>query len=241
MCSWMVSSFSSRRMTSAGAVLAMVPSLARFVASYPPAARCGGAAAPNRRLSRAARPPTGGPPTGRAARDVLRRSRRASADRRRICPGLDGLDGGVERLDEVALADRPEEGAEQPPLQVLALADDRDVDAGRPVGLPGEVVRVARVTAPQVRVGRRQHDVVGIGPVVVQALPDAAGALGDVGIGEALVVDLQVVVGTVAEDLRAAGAEVRERRDELLRRRVRGLVEVDGGHVGALRWRWVVG
>src|SRR3954468_25028696 len=144
MCSWMVSSSSSRRMTSAGAVLAIgALACSRSVGSYPPAARCGDAAAPNRRLSaggpspRAGRPEDG-PPEMSSVGGVA-----ASADRRRIRPGLDGLDGGVKRLHQVALADRPEEGAEQPPLQVLALADDRDVDVGRPVGLPREVVGVA--------------------------------------------------------------------------------------------------
>src|SRR4051812_26310544 len=52
MCSWMVSSSSSRRMTSAGAVLAIgALACSRSVGSYPPAARCGCAAAPNRMLS----------------------------------------------------------------------------------------------------------------------------------------------------------------------------------------------
>ena len=98
-------------------------------------------------------------------------------------PGLDRLDAVDERLLEHALADRPEHELEQPSLEVLALADDDVVDVGRAVGIARERVGVARGAAPGVRVGRRQDDAVGIGPVVVQALPDAARALRDVGLG----------------------------------------------------------
>ena len=44
-----------------------------------------------------------------------------------------------ERLHQDALADGPEHEAEQPSLEVLALADHDDVHVGRPVGLPREV------------------------------------------------------------------------------------------------------
>jgi hypothetical protein len=63
----------------------------------------------------------------------------------------------------------------------------------------------------------------------VQAFPDVVRALRDIGFTGALVVHLQVVVGAVAKQLRAARPEVGERRDELLGRRVRRLIEVDGG------------
>src|SRR5438034_385346 len=57
---------------------------------------------------------------------------------------------------------------------------------GRPVGLAREGVGVARVASPRVGVGGRHDHAIGIGPVVVQALPDAARALRDVGLSGAL-------------------------------------------------------
>src|SRR4029453_14121152 len=41
---------------------------------------------------------------------------------------------------------------------------------------------MARGTSPYVGVGGRHHDAIGIGPVVMQALPDAARALRDIGV-----------------------------------------------------------
>src|SRR5512133_4023205 len=67
------------------------------------------------------------------------------------------------------------EGApEQLSFDVLALAYHDDVHVGRPVGLPRQGVGVARVASPHVRAGGREHDAVGIGPVVVQAASQAA-------------------------------------------------------------------
>jgi len=77
---------------------------------------------------------------------------------------------------------------------------------------------------------------VGVGPVVVQAFPNAAGAFSDVGLTGALAMHLEVVVGAIAEQLRAAGPEVGEPGDELFGRRGGRLVEVDGGHDVLLDW-----
>src|SRR3954453_21751254 len=89
---------------------------------------------------------------------------------------------------------------------------------------------MARRPPPQVGVGGLHDDAVRVGPVVAQALPHAAGALGDVSPVATPVVHLEVLVGAVAEQLRAAGPEVGEPGNELLGRRGGGLVEVDGGH-----------
>src|SRR5437867_11701758 len=69
----------------------------------------------------------------------------------------------------------------------------------------------------------------------VQAFPGAAGALGDVGLFGALVMHLEVLVGAVAKELRAARPEVGEPGDELLGRRRGRLVEVDRGHACSSR------
>src|SRR3954447_9448905 len=87
-----------------------------------------------------------------------------------------------------------------------------------------------RRPAPQVGVGGLHDDAVRVGPVVAQALPHAAGALGDVSPVATPVVHLEVLVGAVAEQLRAAGPEVGESGNELLGRRGRRLVKVNGGH-----------
>src|SRR6516162_4964143 len=49
---------------------------------------------------------------------------------------------------------------------------------------------------------------VGIGPVVVQAFPDAVRIFSDVGLGGAKDMHLQVLVGTIAKELRAARPEI---------------------------------
>ena len=49
--------------------------------------------------------------------------------------------------------------------------------------------------APQVGIGSGEDDVVGIGPVIVKAFPDASGAFGDVGLRGAAVMNLEVLVG----------------------------------------------
>ena len=68
---------------------------------------------------------------------------------------------------------------------------------------------------------------VGVGPVVVQAFPDAARAFRDVGLRRAAVVDLEVLVGAVAKKLRAARPKVGEPGDVLFGRRGGCLVQAD--------------
>src|SRR4029079_6610725 len=97
-------------------------------------------------------------------------------------PGFDRLDAVREGLLEAAPADAPEHEPQEAPLQVLALADHDVVDVGCAVGLAREVVRMAGIAAPRIRVGGLHHDVVRVGPVVVLALPDAARTLGHVGL-----------------------------------------------------------
>jgi hypothetical protein len=145
-------------------------------------------------------------------------------------PGFDGLDGVFKRLFQNALADGPEHEAEHPSLEVLALAYDDHVDVGGAVGTAREGVGVAGRASPRVGVGRREDDVVGIGPVVVQAFPDAARAFRDVGLRGAAAMHLEVLVGAVAKELRAARPEVGEPGDVLLGRQGGCLVEVDRGH-----------
>jgi hypothetical protein len=77
---------------------------------------------------------------------------------------------------------------------------------------------VAGRASPNIGVGRREDDVVGIGPVVVQAFPDAARAFRDIGVSAAKMMYLEVLVGAVAEQLRAARPEVGESGDILLGR-----------------------
>src|SRR4029450_97359 len=127
--------------------------------------------------------------------------------------------------------------SEQPPPDVLALPHHDDIQVSRPVGLPGECVGVARVATPEIGVGGGHPHTVRIGPVVVEALPDAARALCDVSLIEALVMHLEGVVGAAAKDLRATRAEVGECGDELLGRRGGGLMEVDRGHWALLSGR----
>ena len=88
--------------------------------------------------------------------------------------GFDRLDTVFERRFRAALADGPEHELEEPSLEVLGFPYHDVVDVGRPVGVAAEGVGVARVVSSRVGVGRLQDDVVGIGPVVVQALPDPA-------------------------------------------------------------------
>src|ERR1700759_3426228 len=120
-----------------------------------------------------------------------------------VAPRLDRLDRSVEGFFEPALADRVEDDAEEPPFQGLAVTDDGVIDLGLAVRLSGEHVGVARLAAPGVRIGGGE-DAIRIRPVVVEALPDAAGALGDIGFGRPLAVHFQVAVGAVFEDLRPA-------------------------------------
>ena len=114
--------------------------------------------------------------------------------------------------------------------EVLAFAHDDDVDVGRSVGLRRQGVGVAGSAAKHIRVRRLDPDDVGIGPVVVQPLPGAAPALGDVGVVGALAMHLEGSIGAVSEDLRAARSEVGESGDELFGGRGGRLVEMDRGH-----------
>src|SRR5262249_4592939 len=151
-----------------------------------------------------------------------------------VIAGLDGLDGIDECLFQLSLADGPNDETEEPSLQVLAVADDRNVDVRRAVGLPCEVIGVAGRTAPQVRIRGREDDVVGIGPVVVQAFPDAARTLGDIGMRGASLMNLHVLVGAVAKELRAAGTEVREPGDVLIGRQRGRLMKMQRSHLSSL-------
>jgi hypothetical protein len=92
------------------------------------------------------------------------------------------------------------------------------------------------VSSPRIGVGGRQDHTVGVGPVVVQAFPNAPRAFGDVGLVGALAMHLEVVVGAIREQLRAARSEVGEPGDELFRPCGGRLVEMDGGHVVLLDW-----
>src|SRR4029077_16109838 len=128
------------------------------------------------------------------------------------------------------LTNGPEHQAEKPSLEVLAVAYDNHVDVGQAIGTTCEGVGVAGGASPRVGVGRRKDNMVGIGPVVVQAFPDAARAFRDVGLRGATVMHLEVLVGAVAKKLRAARPEVGEPGYVLLGRRGGCLVQVDRGH-----------
>src|SRR4029077_5940678 len=90
---------------------------------------------------------------------------------------FDSLDAVLERLSQHTLADGPEHESEDPPFEVLALSYHDGVQIGRPVEAASEGVGVAGPASPDVRVGRGHDDTIGIGPVVVQAFPDASRAL----------------------------------------------------------------
>src|ERR1700722_19294211 len=90
------------------------------------------------------------------------------------------------------------------------------------------------MASPQVGVGGGHRDAAGGGPVVVQPVPYAVRAFGDVGRTGALVVHLEIAVGAVGEDLRATRPEVGEPGEELLGRRGGRLVKMDRGHGGVL-------
>jgi len=119
----------------------------------------------------------------------------------RRVPGFDGLDAVYKRLFQNAIADGPEHEAEQPSLEVLAVANDDQVNVGGALGTTREGVDVARRSSLEVGVGRRKDDVIGIGPVVVQALLDAARAFCDVGLQAAQLMHLEILVSAVAKKL----------------------------------------
>jgi len=151
-------------------------------------------------------------------------------------PGFDGFDGVFKGFFQDALANGPDHQSERPSFEVLALAYDDHVNVGGAVWVAREVVGVAGVTSPGVGVGRRKNHVVGIGPVVMQAFPDAARTFRDVGLRSTQAVHFEVLVGAVAEEFRAARTEVGEPRDVLLGRQGGCLVEVNCGHCVLLSW-----
>src|SRR5215470_11970673 len=92
---------------------------------------------------------------------------------------------------------------------------------------------MARTASPYVGVGGGHDDAAGIGPVVVQAFPDAGRALGDISLGGALGMHLEVPVGAVTPDLGAVRPEVGQPGQELPGRRGGRLVQLDRGHGGS--------
>src|SRR5215831_7574993 len=116
-------------------------------------------------------------------------------------PGFDGPDRFFKRFFQNASADGPDHEAEQPSLEILAFAYDDHVDVGQTIGTTCERVGVAGRASPRVGVGRREDDMVGIGPVVVEALPNAARALRDVGLLAAQAMHLQVLVCAITKKL----------------------------------------
>src|SRR5262245_22925957 len=77
-----------------------------------------------------------------------------------VVPSLDRLHAVLERVAKLALADTPEDDAEELPLGVLALAHADELDLGLTVRKPREVISVARGSAPGVGVGGREDDMV---------------------------------------------------------------------------------
>src|SRR5262245_25112786 len=125
---------------------------------------------------------------------------------------FDRFDAIFKRLFQDSLADSPDHESEQPSLEILALSYHDGVHVGPSIRPPREGVGVARGPSPDVRIGGGHDDPVGIGPVVVQALPDAARALGDVGLLGTLAMHLQIFIRASAKELRAARSEVGEAR-----------------------------
>src|SRR5438874_8555105 len=73
---------------------------------------------------------------------------------RHAVPSLDRLDAACEGLLQDAFTDGRQHEAEKPSLEVLAVADHDEVDVGRAVGTPREVVSVARIASRGVGVAR---------------------------------------------------------------------------------------
>src|SRR5580704_10578104 len=113
----------------------------------------------------------------------------------RAVPGFDGLDGVYKRLFQYALTDSPDHQADQPSLEVFALAYDDHVNVGQTVGPAREGVGVARRSSPGVGIGRREDHAVRIGPVVVEAFPNAARALCNISLRWAAMMHLEILVG----------------------------------------------
>src|ERR1700722_5035067 len=67
-------------------------------------------------------------------------------------PRFDSLDRVYKRLFQNAPADGPQHEAERAPFEVLALANDGDVDVRRAIGVAREIISVAGSASPQVGV-----------------------------------------------------------------------------------------
>ena len=91
--------------------------------------------------------------------------------------------------------------------------------------------------SPEVGVGRREDDMVWVGPVAVEPLPDAALAFRDVGVRAPQLMHFEVLIGAVAKKLRAARPAVGEPGDVLLGRQSSDLMKMDRGHLFLLSVR----
>src|SRR4029077_10645140 len=118
---------------------------------------------------------------------------------RHAVPGFHSLDGVYKRLLQNPLSDGTEHKAEQPPLEGLAVAYDDYVNVGQTVGTAREVVGVAGCASPRVGISRRWGEGVMIGPVVVQAFPDATRAFGDVGLRSVLAMHPEVLISAITK------------------------------------------
>ena len=148
----------------------------------------------------------------------------------RAVPGFNSLDRVHKRLFQDTFADSSDYQAEQPSLEVLAIPYGDKVNVGQAVRAPREGLGVAGCASPRVGIGRCEDYMDRIGPIVVQAFPDATRALRDVGLRGSSAMDFEVLVGTVAKKFRATGPEVGKPSDVLLRRGSSCLVHMDCGH-----------
>src|SRR5690242_5842525 len=116
-------------------------------------------------------------------------------------PGFNGFDRVLERFHQNSLPNGSDHQAEQPSFEVFAISYGNQVNISQTVGTAREGVGVSRCASPRIGVGRTEDDVIGIGPVVVQAFPDAARAFRDIGVRRTAAMDLHVLVGAVAKEL----------------------------------------
>src|SRR5581483_676885 len=119
---------------------------------------------------------------------------------------------------------------EESSLEVFTVAYDHDVNISRAVRVTREGVGMAGRAAPDIRVGGCEHHAIGIGPIVVQAFPYAPGAFSNISLRATARMHLQVLVRTVGKQLRAAGAEIGESGNILLRCQGRCPMKVDRRH-----------